>query len=532
MNTEEIIFSKKIKTVFSISVFLFFSASLYIFSRFTVDDAFITWRYGKNLIDFGVWNYNPSSIDMTQAYTNPIYAILSIIPNYFGWDVVFYFKIFSSILLIAFLIWGFKKFRCSWSMAVIFLALPATIVHAYSGLETFLFVYLMAVFMVALYEEKKWLAIASTLFLFITRPETWLLSILLPFYYLIDEPKASSDTPLIMPFTDFSKVHIRVVQAIYVTLCLAMPLSIYFIYHKLHFGSALPNTFYVKSGSSFHLFAFIQYLFFMLPLFFLLYFKKNKLLLLLVAMFGSMAVSYSTSSLMMNYSNRFAFHIFAPVFIFIVYLSTKIEGCFYISTKNDFSEVNLIPRRLAFNGLVFGFLLAFAIVSQLSSSAHMATYYPRALSSHAALGKLLNDVSTKYKINAFSCGDAGMIAYHSKINALDNIGLGSSSIAKGGVTNELLDNYGIDLVIFHSRPGSIRLADYYQQEIFDWATKNGFNELCDVYWQKDYTMRIYSKTQIEEIIDLCNKSKVANNRTNREMFEESIISPPRRFWHE
>lgn len=514
-----------------LSVCLALVSSLYIFSRFTVDDAFITWRYGKNLIDFGVWNYNPSTIDMTQAYTNPIYAVLSIIPNYFGWDIVLYFKLFSSILLISFLIWVIKKFRRSWVMAVIFLTMPATVVHVYSGLETFLFVYLMAFLMVALYEEKKWLVIVCALLLFVTRPETWLLSILLPLYYLIEEPKRESDFSLRTPSTYFSKIQIRVSGAICIALYLAMPLLIYFLYHKLHFGSALPNTFYVKSGANLNPLAFIKFIFFILPLFLLIYLGRIKLALMLLFMFGAMAVSYSTSSLQMDYSGRFTFHIFAPVFIFLIYLSSKIEGFLYISTKNDFSNVNFIPRRLLLNGLGFGFLLAFTIVSGGNFSS-MATYYPRALSSHAPLGKLLNEISIKYGINAFSFGDAGMTAYHSKIEALDNIGLGSSSVARGGVTEDLLNKYGIDLIVFYSRPEGIHLDRYSQQEIFNWAEKNGFNEQCDLYWQKNYTLRIYSKIRIEEIINICNKSKIANNRTNREMFAESIISPPWKFWRE
>lgn len=531
MYTKEYTINSRIKVGILILAFSILATSFYIFSRFTVDDAFITWRYGKNLIDFGVWNYNPSLIDMTQAYTNPIYAVLSIIPNYFGWDVVLFFKIFSSILLISFLLWGFKKSRSSWVLMVLFLALPATIIHAYSGLETFLFVYLMAVLMVALYEDKKWLTIGCTLLLFVTRPETWLLSILLPLYYLIEKPKNGFNISFEKPFEYFSKVQIRIIPAIYAALCLTIPLAVYFLYHKFHFGSALPNTFYVKSGASFNPLAFIKFSFFMLPIFYLFYLGRIKLALMLLAMFGAMVVSYSTSSLQMDYSGRFTFHIFAPIFIFVTYLASKAEGFLYVSNKSDFSKVNFIKKRYVFNVLALGLLFTFSIVSD-NLSPHMATYYPRALDSHAPLGKLLNKISEKYSINAFSFGDAGMTAYHSKINALDNIGLGSSLIAKDGVTDVLLSNYGIDLIVFHSHPNGIRLADYRQQEIFNWATKNGFNELCDVYWQKDYTMRIYSKNKIDEIINLCHTSKLANNRTNREMFASSIISPPWRFWRE
>ena len=72
-----------------------FILSFYFFSRFTVDDAFISWRYGFNLISSGHWNYNPSSLDLTQAYTNPLFAFLSILPAYFNIGVVLFFKILS-----------------------------------------------------------------------------------------------------------------------------------------------------------------------------------------------------------------------------------------------------------------------------------------------------------------------------------------------------------------------------------------------------------------------------------------------------
>lgn len=73
-----------------LAAILFAAGSLYVYSRFTVDDAFITWRYGKNLISHGIWNYSPNFVDPTQAYTNPIFAIAGIIPAAFGWDTVLF----------------------------------------------------------------------------------------------------------------------------------------------------------------------------------------------------------------------------------------------------------------------------------------------------------------------------------------------------------------------------------------------------------------------------------------------------------
>jgi hypothetical protein len=85
--------SSRLHCILALFSSLIIFISFWLFSRFTVDDAFISWRYGKNLVDFGIWNYSPAIFDMTQAYTNPIFAVLSIIPNLFKIDVVLFFKI-------------------------------------------------------------------------------------------------------------------------------------------------------------------------------------------------------------------------------------------------------------------------------------------------------------------------------------------------------------------------------------------------------------------------------------------------------
>ena len=521
----------KIKTSLYILVSLVLVASLYVYSRFTVDDAFISWRYGKNLVDFGVWNYNPSSIDMTQAYTNPIYAVLSIVPNYLGWDVVLFFKLISTLLLTAFLIWGFIKFRKSWLMALIFLALPATVIHLYSGLETFLFVFLMAVLMVSLYERQNFRVVSCAWLLFVTRPEAWILAVLLPLYFLVDEPDNPVGSIFRKPFFYFASYKLRILRAVYCALALGVPLLVYFGYHQLHFGSALPNTFYIKSGAQFNLAAFLKFLFFLSPLLVLFFLGRVKLALLMLALLGAMALTYSTSALQMDFSGRFSFHIFAPVYIFLVYLSSKADGVIHINASNLLPRGFSISRHLASNVLILIFLGAFTLVSDFFSS-YATTYYSRGLDSHAKLGKVLNQISETHKIRAFSLGDAGMAAYHSKIDALDNVGLGSSAIARGGVTDELLDKYGVDLIALYATPGGVNLSVYRQQELFDWATKRGFKEQCDIYWHPDYALRIYAKTAIDEITALCASSQRANNRPSSDMFKASFIHAPWQYWGE
>ena len=51
---------------------------------------FITWRYGINLVNHGIWSYNPVNFDVTQSYTNALIAFLSLVPAYLELDMVLF----------------------------------------------------------------------------------------------------------------------------------------------------------------------------------------------------------------------------------------------------------------------------------------------------------------------------------------------------------------------------------------------------------------------------------------------------------
>lgn len=166
-------------------------ANLWIFARFTVDDAFITWRYGQNLIAHGIWAYNPDGFDLTQAYTNPVFAALSILPAAMGWDMVLSFKLISLLTLAGIgallLREAGEKARMAFVL-VLGLAIPASIAHAFSGLETWLYGGTLALFFIYA-EQRKWTqALLCVLLLILTRPEAWLLFGLYPLMLLTTRP--------------------------------------------------------------------------------------------------------------------------------------------------------------------------------------------------------------------------------------------------------------------------------------------------------------------------------------------------------
>jgi len=71
--------------------------------RFTVDDAFLTWRYGQSLLH-GVWNWNPSAHYRVEAYTDPLSAAVSVVPALLGMPPELFFKLLGLGLLGGYLV--------------------------------------------------------------------------------------------------------------------------------------------------------------------------------------------------------------------------------------------------------------------------------------------------------------------------------------------------------------------------------------------------------------------------------------------
>ena len=508
--------------------------SFWLFSRFTVDDAFISWSYGKNLIDSGVWGYNPTSFDLTQAYTNPIYAALSIIPNYLGIDIVLFFKVVSLLLLFIFGVWFSKRTRLG-IFVVLLYALPATFIHAFSGLETFLYVALVTALIVFLIEDKFWESIACALLLFMTRPESWVLLGLVPLFYAI--PKSmdegfslSNIKSAFYELLSFRRYRFK--SSLLALALLLVPMLAYYAFHKMHFGYALPNTFYVKSSGFFSLQDFIYFSFMAAPIVGILFAGKFRVFLVTFLFFCAIIFSYSTSSLAMNYIDRFAFHIFVPAYLSLVYVSANLLSKeVYVSDSSSFHNFYVIKYKNIALLVAFMWISVFG-VNNLSASSlvHIANYYPRALDAHADLGKAIREESAVYDIDTMSFGDAGMAAYHSGISSLDNIGLGSAMVAHEGINKDTLDSYRPEIIVFHARPDQIRLGSHNQKKIHDWAIKNEYNSLCQVFWKKNYTLNIYSKYDLENVEDVCDSSSRVNNLGDKEYFLNHGTRSPWSFW--
>lgn len=512
------------------------AASFWAFGRFTVDDAFISWRYGKNLVNHGIWNYNPNYLDMTQAYTNPIYAFLSIIPNYFGIDIVLFFKLFSILNVLVFVVYISKKIKGSKIMILAFFAMPATIIHLFSGLETFLFISLLFALFVSFYENKFRQSIVLTILLFLTRPESWLLVLLTPMFYLISHIKHNT-------FSDFFKNITKLRQFkwkafIISFMLLSSILLIYFAIHQHIFGSIFPNTFYIKRGLEVNFKLLLIMLAITSPLLILILMKKYNLFITFGVFLIIVAFKYSMSNLTMNYASRFGFHIFAPVFFILLYLSSKLrEDLSSLSVLKVFKKNNNLKVILTSNVISILFLIFFFCISIYKSDiTNYIEYYPRVLDSHAIIGKKLKQISEEHERDiTFSFSDAGITAYYSNLNTLDNIGLGSSLVAKkNGVDNEILELYNPEIVLFQSSQNGIKKSFYNQENIFKWVTDKKYNYIGQVYSHQYYIIKIYSRNALdyklfEQIFKL---SKKKNDISSKEYIIKNLANSPFSYWHE
>lgn len=489
---------KRSKLLLLVLVWSLVLVDFWLFSRFTVDDAFITWRYGQNLVEHGVWNYNPSTFDPTQSYTNPIYALLSVIPTAFGINVVLFFKLLSLGIFGWFTYWFLKRRPDSAVYLGLFYAVPATAIHLFSGLETFLFVALVCQLLIFVKEHSYKAALAVASVLFITRPESWTLVLTLP---------------LVLAWSR-KRFHWKRFWRSFAVL--GSVLLVYFAFHFALFGEFLPNTFFVKSGvpefESYKFFTLLLVFCVLIPFYIL---KFRKVVLLAVLLFFPMMMNYSFSNLAMDYASRYAYHLYAPAALLVIYAFANpsnresLEGVF---GGHRFGQW---IRRFGVGVVALGFAYT-TFYFNLNS---VINYYPRLLDSHGRLGTYLSTA----KIQATAIGDAGLAPYISKKPNLDLYKLGSHLAATGGITKELLVTYGVDFAATAVNSDS-------ETQLAPTLYAIGLLPSCNIVLRQDYLLRLWSRTNDPTLLSTCKTSNTNNQPSEEEYALANVQSAPWLYW--
>lgn len=403
---------KPILKLYTILLLLF--GLLYI--NFTVDDAFITFRYGKNLIEHGIWNWNPTSSNLVEAYTNPIFAGLSIIPSFFNFNIIFLFKILGIVYLyltfklLSNSVVSIDKWLCGAFIVTNMMIFP----HAFSGLETIPF-FLSAFYLMTLKDEELKGSFTSWMIFWapLIRPEGALLSI-----YII-----------------FQQIRIQRKPSTSALVAIALGI-IYFLIRYYYFGFVLPNTYYAKTGEGFSTFILnliadkTVIIGWIISMLFILMMKGRVLLPFML--FLGYALGNLTANLQMNYAYRYGWHMLMPAIFYAFWLAIR-----------DRSDLN--PRRTIF--LFVLFLIAFNINFK-HELIELLNYYPNAIKSHRELGLMLSKYTQSKPILAV--GDAGLIPYYSDLVTIDYLGLANVEIAHAIKDNKMPLLQAPDIMIVYS----------------------------------------------------------------------------------
>lgn len=402
-----------------------------LFFQTTVDDSYICFRYGYNLIHHGIWNWNADN-ERIEAYTSFTYMILSVFPPLLNIQPQIFFKIFTFIFFLLILrriytLVDNKKY--AWFIIFFVVANWHTHVHIYAGLETIFWFYLLIETFSILYKED---------FSNKQQSKLWLLALLFP----LTRPEGAVFSMFIFVYVFFKNNR----KIYFPTLILfALIGGIYFILRYKYFGLLLPLSFYHKSignnmgflGILFNTYTAWQYLFLLIFLLFQVK-KQNKLAFyfILTVLFVYYAF-YGTSALLMNYANRFAFQLFYPAIIFaLIMLAQKASE--KINKKVHIVMLVFIAL-IVYKGFTDKTPLQFGTIKEnMLFTAYMHKTHFNTGNQIAALK------NNKIKV---LMGDAGVLPYLANTKCYDPYGLADVYLSTKHIDRAYFDKMDADLLI-------------------------------------------------------------------------------------
>jgi hypothetical protein len=463
-----------------------------VFFQFTVDDAYITFRHSLNLASEGILSWNTEG-PREEAFTNPLYVLLGTIGLLLGVKPELPIKLLGATI---FLVWIWRANQIARPattakkliLSTVFLLCIPAYIHAYSGLETFAFAYLLFEFL-ACDQIGSPRGVSIGCLLLLCRPEGVL--------FLV----AAGSTYLKRVFTNPASDEAKRSRWHYPMAAIITITVLVFGYKITYFGDLLPNTFYAKSGTPFNAQGVLANLASSMPWVLLaaLTFNPNEIVRKNALKYGSFAIIYIVyvrSSLAMNYANRFWFQLFWPMIIYSTASNNRMDSfASLLGFHGGFNYVSL--RAGAMSALSFFWIAGNTLITNPSEIMFLATYFGRAIRSHANLGLALNQI-LPHDATIF-VGDAGLIPYHARRMTYDPLALGTKEIAKKGITEEFLKRVKPDVFILHASTCTDEATSgtyYAWDKEVAYIKANGYRYLGGFIAGKNYCMNIYSKPEI------------------------------------
>lgn len=180
--------------IFYASVVILFLKSIFFFTRHIQEDALISWRVARNIIEYGVYGYNGA--EKISASTTHLYVFVGVIfQSLFGQENFIYpLLIFNSILLTIGIYWLGKLLFTTTSRVILFILfvsfLPPAIKMSILGMEFgMLFFFYIALIKYGFVERKNWAFILFPILILWTRIDTAIFLGLLFIYDVIQQRK-------------------------------------------------------------------------------------------------------------------------------------------------------------------------------------------------------------------------------------------------------------------------------------------------------------------------------------------------------
>lgn len=232
--------NKSIGIILIIVSLILFCISIIQKPYYAPDDTYIYLQYAKNIAAGNGFSFNPG--EESYGVTSPLWVLILTLPNFAGINA-FWFSKFADLLCALFSIFlffrlaslFFKDDMTRYAATGMFILNAWFVRWTFSGMETS-FAVMLVVWIFLLYYTQKWSLMFFLMGLFyLTRPEGFVLFLVL-FVIVLYNLKKQNEFNLL-----------KISKYILLT---AIPVLIFLLYAKLSFGTFMPNTALGKSTLS------------------------------------------------------------------------------------------------------------------------------------------------------------------------------------------------------------------------------------------------------------------------------------------
>ena len=419
---------------------------------YTVDDAFITLRFARNLAYSGEFVYNLGGARV-EGYSNFL-LVLILVPIYWmGSDPVFFVKFLGILCGHATLIvlnqatkWHYPDSTYHLIPPLFLSLIPSFALHSISGMETALYILLISILTLFLSENllssQRWRVAESVVLIAIglTRID----GLVVVGIYLLYELLLCIRGHNLRKFLDFIPSIIL--------------LGVYNLWRFLYYGEILPSTSRLKSPdllfiSTDSLFQTIEFSWVFAP--FILaalialsrqekpYRSQVNLIVMIIALVG---VTWLFRPVM-GYQYRFLFPAVIPIL-----LLGQPSFTWLVSTGNEIRDQNFSTIFNSVWSMRKVVPILFLILVPLASLKGMAYYnhsYPSGLqSAHISLAYWLND--NAQSDSSVAIGDIGAVGYYCNLKILDLNGLVEPAVLEGGYNVSYIYSRHPDFLVISS----------------------------------------------------------------------------------